>query len=145
MEIMPFGAPLVQGYAFTLLQGTVQASRVRFGIGYAQVWRDWCALQSVCLVSRNTDPANRVYSCAPNWPARGGPNGCILTDPVSGQDIPFDCNKYHLCSAGPCECTEAGCVARVESSATFDMQFRNDELSGSGSVGGTTVRFSRSE
>src|SRR5947207_7378514 len=136
---MPFGPFLVEGYAFTLLQGTVQSSRVRFGIGYPQVWRDWCALQSVCLDRVNTEFPR--YTCAPNGPARGGPNGCIITDPVSSQDIPIDCNKFHLCSGGPCECTEAGCAARIESSATFDMQFRNDELSGSGSVGGATVRF----
>jgi len=146
MEIVGFGVPLVQGYSFTLLQGTVQASRVRFGVAYAQVWRGWCALQSVCPDWLNTGPV-QILGCAPNGPAQASPGGCTITNPMSGEMITIDCNKYHLCSPdiGVCDCTQAGCAARAGSNVTFDMLFQNDELSGSGSVSGAPVRFSRAE
>jgi hypothetical protein len=143
VEIVPFGQPLIVGYSYTLLEGSIQGSRVRFSIGLREVWREWCRLQSVCADKINPGQ----YACVPNGPAHASESGCVVTDPSSHEDQLFDCNKFHLCNiaGGACHCTESGCFAEPSPSMTFDLQLRDAELSGSGTSQGSPVRFYRSE
>jgi hypothetical protein len=126
-SIVPF--PYLQHFPFTIRNGTLQGSRLRFELDILELWAQWCAIQTMvyALGPDGAVPVPTPDGGAPATPATlcvpGGvrPNysldarsdllrdlACGLWDPDGGVWIPLDCGRLGLCKA--CKCTTNGCV-----------------------------------
>jgi hypothetical protein len=113
------------GVAFTIVNGSVDGSRVRFGVAWSELWEGWCELQTAydgfCL--QNDAPERRF----------GPPDDCALLDSQRHQ-TPVDCGKYDLCLYSfVCECNTTECVASTGPYQGFDLSFDGDLADGSAS------------
>lgn len=148
----------VEGFPYTILDGTLSGSHLTFQVAEFEVWTKWCALQTSYLVQLGSDAggaavATDVYACLPALGATVGPGGCFQGDPMTEQMSPVDCGKFELCSEGPspCQCSATGC--QVNPSPTpdisLDLVLSETKADGttSGSFGGTlgsyVVHFTR--
>lgn len=136
------GPPFIEGFPFTLIDGTVDSDRVRFNVAYNEPWRGWCRLQTP--VADEVNPGD--YHCMPNWGSVGDGSGhCWIIDPHSNQRVSVDCGKLMLCSSQPtCTCNATACDANDGFNVgTFDIHF--DAASGDGSASNQRVRFFRAD
>jgi hypothetical protein len=153
---------LVEGFPYTLQNGTLQASHLTLQFSLDEVWAQWCSIQTPRLATwgmadGNPPPPPDVYDClgpldgaAPNGSFSVGPTGCgyELTD---GGTSSVDCAKFMLCGAAGsavCQCSAAGC--RVPESgpiASLDLVLMITQADGSlsGTFGDYPVRFTRSQ
>ncbi len=149
VNLTSFRPPIIEGFTYTLLDGTVQDGRARFGLPNNQPWRGWCALQAPIA-----DPVNYRYGCLPNTGAMVDPNTHECRIPLDGMDgmyVPVDCRKLTLCGPGsPCVCDAQGCDADPNGRYLFDLHFDVASADGAGPTangGGFTgrARFFKSE
>lgn len=125
--------PLYEGFLYPIHAPDVQQSRIQIGINPADLWADWCALQTSVpyyettivndagvsnVVSGQSDAGTVtvLYGCAPNLPAMGqfsptgGETNCALDEPDGGS-VPIDCGKLFLCNmVGTCICNATSCA-----------------------------------
>jgi hypothetical protein len=140
--------PYVAGYPLTILNGTAQAGRVRFGVADRhEPWKGWCELQTVLYPNELAVPGSS-YGCAPNWASLGATDtdpSCYLVDPTTDKKVPVDCGKLQLCAWYPvCQCDATKCTAARSQDTRCDLQFGADEATGSCTTdAGTTVRLFR--
>jgi hypothetical protein len=137
--IPPYSPPIISGFTFTLLNGTVDnTGRVRFAIPIGQPWRGWCGLQTPHATATG-------YSCVPDTMGGGfGQTDCFLYG-QNGEPIAFDCGKMALCDeVFVCACNGSRCDADPAGhDVYFDMHFDSAEANGTGND--TRAFFSRSE
>jgi len=107
------GEELKPGFRFEISQTRVDTARLRFGVDYHDMYREWCAMQS----SHPMAPAGETSTCLPDWyntvPSDDG-TSCAVTDglgqPVSG----VDCVQVLVCQIpNPtwlCPCDAGGCA-----------------------------------
>lgn len=130
----------IEGFAYSIVGGTLAGSRLRFTIEGTEPWAGWCALQ--------TPPSDGSSGCLPNLSrAEISQAQCSYTT-TSGATSAVDCGKWYLCegpmgtsAASVCFCTSTGCGARPGLFPTsFDMFLANGAASGSmvGSAVGQT-------
>ncbi|HMF40398.1 MAG TPA: hypothetical protein VKQ32_06880 [Polyangia bacterium] len=115
---------IAEGYAYSMRNGTLVGSRLRFGVSLTDLWQGWCALQT---------PVAGSSSCLPNWGGMSSPSGCALLNPATNQYVPVDCGKFDLCFLGMiCRCDASGCqVQDYGISDMFDVSINNDRADGS--------------
>jgi len=134
--------PLIPGFTFTLIKGTVVDGRVRFGISKREPWRGWCDLQTPY-------PSVGHYNCVPDalggvYGSGGG--GCYLNGP-NGEHLVFDCGKLMLCGTEHvCVCNSTHCGGDPEAYAGdyFDLHFDTASADGE-ALYNVRARFFRSE
>jgi hypothetical protein len=124
------------GVPFTILDGTVEARRVRFNTAVTELWKDWCALQ--------TPVASSTQCIRMDGFATTTPGACTTSDD-DGQEIPIDCDKRMLCGAGVCVCNDHGCAAAVTPTVSFDLLLDGDTADGSMGEGVRTRMFRTTE
>jgi len=136
-----------EGFAYEMLNGSVEGKRVRFQLAYGEFWKGWCGLQRTTYWSASF----QTYSCAPDFmcfdrtcfvsggTGAGGvggapPDSSGGSDLEGGTGIQVDFVKAALCGNGDwtCACNVTSCTWQTRPSLTFDVQF--DVLEASGSV-----------
>jgi len=132
-----FGPPLLNGFAFTILDGRSQDGRAHIELSARQPWEGWCGLQPVYADTVNPS----TYGCLPNWPAMGSPanlasSACFVTDPATNRNVSVNCGKLFLCTmARVCSCNQARCIAAQNADTILELTF--DATAGSGTFSGT--------
>jgi hypothetical protein len=127
-----------EGATYTLLEGVVRDNNVRFQVNSAELWKDWCALQTPYLHTMST--GNGTYQCLPDYqelhmgPAgpTATPSPCTL-EQASGPSILIDGGLCRICSAPICVCDETKCGANLlhaYPSPRFDLLFEGNEATG---------------
>ncbi len=140
---LPFEPP-VEGFAFTALQASYAAPRVRAQLDPREVWKQWCQLQTTIYPQYNGDSdggcgALEGYGCLPNAGFGGledaGPDGGCGWYSCQQPWTPIDCGKEALClpNGSPCTCTATSCtvVVGTTGAVSFDMQLASGHLDGS--------------
>jgi hypothetical protein len=121
----------IEGFEYTLLDGVLTDTRMRFGLRQTEVWQAWCELQTPVL-----EQAPDGYGCLPNWGYNIGEDACSQLDPASGLEVARDCGQLTLCQKlHICECTSEQCGARSGVSHTFDLVVDENRADGSGTFG----------
>jgi hypothetical protein len=134
---------LYEGFAYPMLRATQTGSRLQFGIGFWELWKDWCAIQTpapgstLCLSNR--------YIMTPAPPADWTQCSYRVSD--TGEDMPVDCGKVQLCVLSPaCTCDAVACaVVDRGVQISFDLAITGDRADGStaGSLGDRLVHLTR--
>lgn len=153
----PYGVPLPydpEGFLFTVRDGTLDGSRLRFSVDPDEIWSAWCALQTPYLVSAvaGEDGASLyTYSCLP--PSAGDSSPCKVESECQafgecadedGGLATVDCAKLALCAPqdSPCACDAGSCSEAVDPSndETFDLQVTATTMDGNlGGGNGTPI------
>ena len=95
---------LVEGFAYTILDGILSGSHLGFHFSEYEVWSQWCALQTSYLYDPGSDagpvPVAPSYGCVPVDEDGGAlwfaPTGCGQLAADGGMST-FDCGKLRLC------------------------------------------------
>lgn len=118
---------LVEGFAYPIVDGRVDGSRVRASIEPRALWAEWCALQPAY-------PHGEQYACNPHYQYAGvSPEHCWYTDPVTGSPHDIDCDRMALCDLGSaCDCDATGCQHATGGLVALDFRVVGD--AGDGSV-----------
>jgi hypothetical protein len=120
-----FSIDRTEGSPLSMVAGTAEATRFKFGADWYELWQSWCALQTPIPAMGGAS-----FGCLG---AEGGAisdQGCFAR--VGDQMVPLDCGKYLLCStSNKCTCTMTSC--RVERIArwAFDLRITGDQAAGS--------------
>ena len=135
------GVAWVQGFAYSMLDGSLTSNRLRFTLHDYELWSGWCALQT---------PMDDSGMCLPNGSATCTNGKCTITSLANGQQITnVDSGKLVLCTADEvCLCSTTTCVANlwgIGPTASFDMVISGTDASGStaGSFGDHNVHFTK--
>ena len=116
----------VEHFAFSILSGVQQGSRVTFGIDTQQLWKSWCELQTTDYNGSCLPPG--TTNLCPG--ADAGSGSCCLFPPDGGA-IPMDCEYIQLCSwGGPCSCSSSGCSVDMNPNVSFDLQLSGNAVDG---------------
>jgi hypothetical protein len=114
---------LVEGFPYTILDGTLSGAHLNIQISEYEVWTQWCALQTPYLVEAGNDAGPPgayvgpdIYNCVPASGPGGtvgfGPMGCFVAI-GDGASSPLDCGKLKLCGGEgrflACQCSATGC------------------------------------
>lgn len=140
-ERLGFESPVAffyEGATYTLLEGVVRDNTVRFHVNSAELWKDWCALQTPYLHTLST--SNGIYQCMPDYQelhvAPSGPTAtpapCTL-DQASGPSILVDGGLCRICASNICACNEAKCGANLihaYPNPSFELVFEGNEATG---------------
>jgi hypothetical protein len=144
---------IYEGFFFTMQGGTYTAPRVQLSIRQAELWTQWCAIQTPVAKYANATPDAScgvdlyAYGCLGDvgYSMNGGfPATCTAFTCQDPTPTPIDCLKLGLCSTvllptgstswpTACACTATGCTAALVGSAVvaFDMRFGAGALNGS--------------
>jgi hypothetical protein len=152
------GSPaLLEGFDFTVLNGTYTAPRLQLQINPGELWTQWCRLQTSYpqyngAVSGDDGGggdddggcgAIARYGCLPNVGFSEGASGCTISSCQQPMSTAIDCGKLSLCNGfGVCTCTATSCSVPVPTTGgiAFDMQLSSDTLNGSETgIGGSQV------
>jgi hypothetical protein len=133
------------GLAYTIVRGAGCDTTFRFAVSTAELWQDWCALQTP------------VYTPDYGWGCtlRGGGSSdgktCTI-QPPTGAWATYPMWKCEACGAfgfnGVCACDQNGCFADMTATHTFNLTYSvsggAEILSGPDpSCGDCTVRLAR--
>ena len=122
----------VEGFAFTLYNGSLSANRLQAGIDPREFQAQWCTYQTPYLQQAGSD----IYSCLPNGSASGGSSTqCDLTLAVYGRTYPVNCNRWTFCGGlRICDCDGSACGSSVDPArqdTKFDLQVNGTHADGS--------------
>jgi hypothetical protein len=148
----------VEGFPYTILDGTSSGPHLMFHVAEYEVWAQWCALQTSYLWSPvdaggTNAPGMNFYGCIPNGGQLfDGQNSCYVLGPNAVLPmLPVDCGKMVLCSGGVCQCSVAGCQVNRnyegDISLDVDLVLPNTRADGtiSGEFGTYDVEFTRTK
>ena len=108
-----------EGFAYTLVDATLTDARFRATFVTNELWSGWCALQTPYPMG---DSPEHGYNCLPNWGYMGSDSGCSQPDPMTGQQVPVDCDKLFLCEKRRvCSCDANQCVSSAQDIVTLDV------------------------
>ena len=135
---------LIPGYVLTLLDGTSDGTRLRFGISRGEGYKSWCLLQT---------PYQREdgqCGCIPSGVVTDDTQGqqCSSWDSTSGITRTFTCHQVALCTSpgryGACGCTPTGCDGLTIADVKFDLIVSGDTIEGSDTAhSGARAHFAR--
>jgi hypothetical protein len=125
---------VVEGFAYTVLQGAYESPRLTLQIAEDEPWGPWCELQTV------TYPVPNGYACVPDDGFSQASTGCTL-NPKSGPRVPIDCGKLALCENRVCSCIATGCS--LPPLTAGDIHFDIQLTTGDGSTTGLPNASSR--
>jgi hypothetical protein len=121
-----------KGYALSLLNGTIDGTRVRFTVHPSEQWRTWCELlagypNGLCVPDTQIDDIeDGLAGSAP-----------VDLDLCVIDGLRYDCLKFAMCGGRNlsqyCSCEGCGCSAStIGQHLSFDLQLRDSgELEGS--------------
>ena len=119
--------PMTSGFAYTLLDGTLEGSRVRFQLGRYEPWCAWCGQQT----SIPWDDGQ--FSCMP-YATSGGedPEGCFVNAEDTQARVYFSCQRFYGCLpfGDVCTCDVSGCGVQM-SGYQFDVTVEGPTARGS--------------
>lgn len=119
-----FSVDRAEGFPLSVVAGTADAARFKFGADWYELWQSWCALQTPVPVQNSTTG----FGCANV--GEFGELGCATH--VGGQPVPIDCGKLLLCTeSNKCTCTMTSCRIERTSRWTFDLRLTGDQAAGS--------------
>lgn len=117
--ILPF-----EGFEYTF-EGELDGNRLKLSGSFAELWTDWCKLQTSYVHPDDGEAA--YYDSSRGY--KFGPDGCFYKS--SGMpDERVDCIKYHLCRSHVCRCDADRCVAGTGASFSLDGTFDGDQFEG---------------
>jgi hypothetical protein len=131
---------LRSGYAYGVLDASVEVRRLRLGIDLYELYGDWCAMQTPYVDQYG------AYGCLPNGSISNNFDGtCDVEDPVTEESLTANCGKVGMCvGVGVCACTADGCGALQGGAATrLDAALDNDGEELEGTFQGATIRMMR--
>ena len=110
------GEELKPGFVYEISRTRVDTARLRFGVDYHDVYKEWCAMQTPHFYELS-DPASPTYYCLPaNYqmvPSDDG-SSCSVTDGLGQPVSSVDCVQVLVCmTPNPtwlCPCDAAGCA-----------------------------------
>jgi hypothetical protein len=114
----------MEGYVYTA-SGTLEANRLRIKVGFGQVWKDWCALQTSYV------PPGR---CLPATQSTLDPMQmkCSYTSLITKKETPANCDKVAMCLLNSvCECDATSCRANLGGANVIDLQLTGNTAAGS--------------
>ncbi len=146
------GPTTIEGFPYTMFEGSITSNRIRFTFRPWEPWAGWCALQTPpsdvnsgntrCLREGNglLDPTNDL---------------CLLypSDQKFDAPVKVDCGVFFLCQSAVCFCSPAGCRLRVPEDVaipssrdyvpmvSFDMAYSGNLATGS--MGSQSVHFTK--
>jgi hypothetical protein len=144
-------ADLVEGFPYTILDGSLSGSHLTFQVAEYEVWTTWCALQTSYLTQASDSgafgSASDVYECVPAVEKEIGPTGCFLFDSMTMSMSPIDCGKLALCTSETCQCSAIGCQVNPSPNPdiVLDLVLAATTADGttSGTLGSYAVQFTR--
>jgi hypothetical protein len=120
-----------EGASYTLLDGVMRGSAVRFRISAHEPWGAWCALQTPYYA-----PGSDSYQCMPDYLSLSQSSSartCVLTRP-DGSPLQIEVGKCGLCTSPVCSCNASECAANPNdssaSSLSFDLSISGERASG---------------
>ncbi len=143
----PMPNDYVEGFVFTIENGTFDGSRLQFGVVAEDVFAAYCALQPQTWADGSDGGA--PYACLPPWGffCNGQTEMCTSTNPNdSSQTITYSVEKQDLCSPGAtCICNATTCAVTTTPDIAFDMTCTNGAFSGTiaGALGSHAVSVAR--
>jgi hypothetical protein len=148
-----------EGFDFTVQAGTFASGRVQVSIQQAEIWTQWCAIQTPTpKYNRNTPDGScgevPDYGCLTNAQYRVDtstyPATCSISTCTQPTMAPIDCGKLRLCESqsweiptsinqvytilpNACDCTATRCNVHFVGWRTvlFDMRLASGTLNGS--------------
>jgi hypothetical protein len=143
----------IEHFPYTILDGHLDGSRLTFKLEQAEIWAQWCLLQTSYWWQDDG-----FYSCVPQGALEqidGGAETCFLP-PGDAGPIPMDCSKLSLCytetggaplyvggsTISVCACDDAGCnvPATVPENISFDIALTGTSANGTvAGVAGSNV------
>ena len=135
----------MEGFVFTVLDGTFDGSRVQLGVQSTEVFKLYCGLQT--QIWGQASDGGAPYACLPNWGFLDMNGSCSSTNPRDPtQIIAYPCEKLALCNSSVCQCTQTSCALPVATPTIhFDMVFTPGSLDGSiaGDLGSVNVHLKK--
>jgi len=127
---------LIPGFTLTLMNGSTDGTRVRFGVSTQEGYDGWCRLQTVY------PDGNGSCSCLPPLTGGGVRSGDVCT--WNGQVT--DCGKVEMCAGNAvavCMCNASGCSATT-GTVDFDLRVNGDLAEGNATKNpGSRIYFTR--
>ncbi len=122
----------IEGFEYTVVDGTFDGSRLQFSIAETEVWQSWCALQPP--IADAVNPGQ--YECLPNYGGVGveGGSTCFLQNPTTGVIERVGCGAAGLCLPPPltiCVCDAHTCGLDMPARVHFDVQVSGSKMDGS--------------
>jgi hypothetical protein len=145
-----FSVTAVEGFPYTIRDGTKSGSTVTLRVLENETWSQWCALQTSYPKPDGGGALEFPYLCNPPGNIEVNPTGCSLTDPATMKTMPVDCNKYILCNY-VCQCTATGCSLNLSANRPeylgLSLVLTGDVATGttSGPFGSYAADFKRTE
>jgi hypothetical protein len=123
----------LEGFAYRLLDASLEGERLRFRIAYSEPWSSWCRLQTPYC-----DKTFGGFHCSTVTAFNDHGDGtCFVIDASTGRDLaPVSCAQAGYCRNDDlCLCDGAGCDANVNSTTSieFDLHVSSDDATGSAS------------
>jgi hypothetical protein len=133
-------AEIVEGVSYVGHAVSWQGTRLTFLLSTAQPWDSWCALQTSYFVADRNQ-----YNCVPGFGGvttySDGGSVCVSEDLQGSKQTPVPCAQFMQCNGQFCTCDSCGCAASVATTASFDVTFDGDLVTGVGD--GFNVRLTR--
>jgi hypothetical protein len=134
--------PTLEGFSYSVVSGTYMAPRLQLQVVTAELWKQWCELQTTIYPRFNSGAGAGCgemlgYGCLPNVGGGGAPGGgCQWFSCDKPTPTAVDCGKLWLCGfmgPGPCTCTSTSCTVVVGPTGTikFDTQLVQAGVNGS--------------
>jgi len=134
----PAPVDYVEGFVFTIEDGTFDGATAQFGVAAEQVFEAYCALQPETWADGADGGA--PYACLPPWGffCNGQTEICVSTNPNdSTQTITYSVEKQDLCSpGGTCVCDATSCNALANADVTFTLACSGASQSLDGTIAG---------
>jgi hypothetical protein len=133
------------GFSYTIVRGAGCDTVFRFSVSTAELWQDWCALQTP------VNTPNYGWGCTVQGGGSSDATSCTV-QPPNGDWKTYPLWKCEACGAfadgGVCACDANGCFANTAATLTFNLAFPvsgdTNILSGPDpSCGDCTVRLQR--
>lgn len=145
-DIETIAFTLGEGFAYPVHAAQIQSNRIQLGLDPADLFTDWCALQTTLFPANPSPPlfsptsaadARGPYSCTPqsvgavivdggsDGGADGGGLPCGYTGSDGGAHL-VDCNKEILCNIGVCTCTSTACASTQAPAGTSPAEYFNE-------------------
>ena len=129
--------PRLPGFTYSLLDVSITADRLQFGVSAAEPYQSWCALQT----SYPNDAEQSGFGCLPNLGFGTNGTSCALDAPGPA----VSCDQVVLClyTAGVCECNSERCMAGFHAAPGTDGDFHLMGDTAQGELAGQTAYIKR--
>jgi hypothetical protein len=123
------------GFAYPVVNTSVESSRIRLDADTRELFRGWCAIQPPVA----NDGFSTGYGCVANLGFGGDAGGCYQVASDGTTHVAIDCDKLGLCmNQTLCSCTASAC-SLAPLAADYGIQLDGALEMASGDLVGTLV------